>query len=272
MILFTEQINNEEMEKIIKEIYDNLKDISTVGCEITFETSLDKGKILKNMINKISRYKSIFINFFESDNFLEIGNRFFVSATSMAEILENSKNGEREEVLEKEFEKDRDLDELKVFCINVYLQMKEKNTINGMTFFKNVYLCEDRKSLLDLMKNLPDFNPDNEREEIRRLKEYVDLNINSETLSLKWIAQNVLFINVDYLSKLFVKEERMRFSEYINSKRMELAIQLLHRKGDENIKDIANQVGFGNNPGYFSQVFKKYTGIAPGEYMENRQR
>ena len=63
----------------------------------------------------------------------------------------------------------------------------------------------------------------------------------------------------------------MRFSEFVNSKRMQLAIQMLDKNSDVNIKDIANQVGFGNNPRYFGQVFKKYFGLTPSEYMESRE-
>ena len=37
---------------------------------------------------------------------------------------------------------------------------------------------------------------------------------------------------------------------------------------NDNIKTIARSVGFGNNPQYFSQVFKKYTGVSPLEYRE----
>lgn len=33
------------------------------------------------------------------------------------------------------------------------------------------------------------------------------------------------------------------------------------------LKYIAERVGFGNNPQYFSQLFKKKTGITPGAYI-----
>ena len=39
----------------------------------------------------------------------------------------------------------------------------------------------------------------------------------------------------------------------------------------ENVKNIAGKVGFGSNPQYFSQVFKRYTGLTPTEYMEGRR-
>jgi len=35
------------------------------------------------------------------------------------------------------------------------------------------------------------------------------------------------------------------------------------------INDIANRVGFGNNPQYFSQVFKKFVNMTPSEYKKS---
>jgi YesN/AraC family two-component response regulator len=49
---------------------------------------------------------------------------------------------------------------------------------------------------------------------------------------------------------------------------MEQAIRLMVYYHNDNIKTIARSVGFGNNPQYFSQVFKKYTGYTPTEYIE----
>ena len=74
-------------------------------------------------------------------------------------------------------------------------------------------------------------------------------------------------MNVGYLSKQFIKEEGMRFSEYLNQKRISEAVRLMSYYQKDNIKYIAQQVGFGNNPQYFSQVFKKYTGSTPSDYL-----
>ena len=38
--------------------------------------------------------------------------------------------------------------------------------------------------------------------------------------------------------------------------------------------EVAEQVGLGNNPHYFSQLFRKYTGLTPTEYrsrLENER-
>ncbi|MFA9378845.1 MAG: helix-turn-helix transcriptional regulator [Lachnotalea sp.] len=85
---------------------------------------------------------------------------------------------------------------------------------------------------------------------------------------MKWITANYLFISVGYLSKQFVKEEGERFSEYLNRIRMLEAQKLLLLYNNDNIKNIAKQVGFENSPHYFSQVFKRYAGCTPSEYWE----
>lgn len=45
------------------------------------------------------------------------------------------------------------------------------------------------------------------------------------------------------------------------------ARELIAQNPDEPIKNIAEQVGCGNNPQYFSQLFKKLTGMTPTEYV-----
>ena len=66
--------------------------------------------------------------------------------------------------------------------------------------------------------------------------------------------------------KRFWSADQKRF--VYSLKRMEQAIRLMVYYHNDNIKTIARSVGFGNNPQYFSQVFKKYTGYTPTEYIE----
>jgi YesN/AraC family two-component response regulator len=50
--------------------------------------------------------------------------------------------------------------------------------------------------------------------------------------------------------------------------RMEKAKELLSTYNYDMIYEIAKKVGFGSNPQYFSQVFKKLTGLSPSEYKD----
>lgn len=98
---------------------------------------------------------------------------------------------------------------------------------------------------------------------------YVEENLQDSNLTLKYIAENHLFMNVDYVSKKFYKETGQKFSQYLTKMRILKARQLISAAPSEPVKNIAEQVGCGNNPQYFSQLFKKQTGMTPTEYISS---
>ena len=104
---------------------------------------------------------------------------------------------------------------------------------------------------------------------IHQVLELIEDNLDQEELSLKWLAQELLFMNPDYLGKLFKREMQEKFSDYLLRVRMEKAIKLVTTTNFR-IGEIAEKVGFGDNSQYFSQVFKKYTGDAPREYRNKK--
>ncbi|WP_069998540.1 response regulator transcription factor [Cellulosilyticum sp. I15G10I2] len=103
---------------------------------------------------------------------------------------------------------------------------------------------------------------------IQKTIQCVEENLSNPDLSLKWIVDNYLFMNVDYVSKQFVKETGLKFSNYLNKIRIERAKQQLLQKGSNKMYSIANEIGCGNNPQYFSQFFKKHTGMTPTAYVK----
>ncbi|WP_166239010.1 response regulator transcription factor [Paenibacillus turpanensis] len=103
---------------------------------------------------------------------------------------------------------------------------------------------------------------------VQRVLEVIEECIASPELSLNWVAKQMLYMNADYLGKLFKKETGEKFSNYVMKLRIEKAIQSIEKQPDVKIFELAEQLGFGDNPQYFSQVFKKYTGQTPTEYMK----
>lgn len=103
---------------------------------------------------------------------------------------------------------------------------------------------------------------------INSTMDIIEQNIGNEHLTLRWIASNILYTNVDYLGKLFKKEVGENFSHYVMEKRMEMAKSLIVEGKKDRIYEVAEKVGYGSNSQYFSQVFKKYTGVSPLEYKE----
>jgi two-component system, response regulator YesN len=106
---------------------------------------------------------------------------------------------------------------------------------------------------------------------IRELLQYVNDNISDEELSLTAIANNCLYMNPDYLGKLFKKEMNECFNQYVKNVRIEKAKRLMDSDSNLKIGEIAERVGFGTNSQYFSQVFKKCTGCSPKEYRESTE-
>jgi len=91
--------------------------------------------------------------------------------------------------------------------------------------------------------------------------------LNDSRLSLKWLAENYLYMNVDYLSRQFINKTGEKFSSYLNRTRMEKAKKSLLQYDGNKIYMVAEKVGCGHNPRYFSQIFKKYTGMTPSQYV-----
>lgn len=74
-------------------------------------------------------------------------------------------------------------------------------------------------------------------------------------------------ISISHLSNLIKEELHLPYSDYITSKRIQKAKELL---ADENlsIEEIAERVGYGDYF-YFTKVFKKNCGISPSKYRKN---
>lgn len=102
---------------------------------------------------------------------------------------------------------------------------------------------------------------------IENLISYLELHMEDSNLTLKWIAENYLYMNVNYVSRCFLKETGQKFSSYLMNLRVQKAKEILSSQGNEKIQDVAELVGCGNNPYYFSKIFKKCTGMTPSAYV-----
>ncbi len=105
-------------------------------------------------------------------------------------------------------------------------------------------------------------------EPVREVIRYVREHLGESTLSLHYIATNVLFLHPDYLGKRFKKECGVKFSDYLMAQRMEKAKELLLSSPGLKVYEVARMVGLGENPAYFGKVFRKYTGMLPREFRE----
>lgn len=106
---------------------------------------------------------------------------------------------------------------------------------------------------------------------IQKAMRYAEGHFADGSLSLGKAAKEVLGLNPDYVGKLFKKECGLTFGEYVNAVRMEQAKRILAASEDVRVYEAAWQVGFGDDAAYFSQVFRKYAGVPPGEYRKLRE-
>jgi two-component system, response regulator YesN len=106
---------------------------------------------------------------------------------------------------------------------------------------------------------------------INQIIDEIDNQISNPDLTLKWLAQEVIFMNKDYLGKQFKKETGQTFSEYLIQYRMNMAKELINQSNQLQICEVAEKIGFKNNPAYFSRAFKKFTGLTPLTYQKNEK-
>ena len=92
---------------------------------------------------------------------------------------------------------------------------------------------------------------------ITKLIDYIQEHYKNPDLTLKWISENYLYMNVSYVSRCFTKETGEKFSGFLMNLRVQKAKEILASSGGEKIQDVAELVGCGNTPYYFSKIFKK---------------
>lgn len=96
---------------------------------------------------------------------------------------------------------------------------------------------------------------------VESVEEYIRQNI-QKNITRKELADAV-YLNPEYLSRLFKKEKGCTISEYMTREKMFLARSLLETT-NFSVSMIASKVGY-SNFSHFAQCFKKEFGISPSE-------
>mgnify|MGYP003369637418 CR=1 FL=1 len=253
---------------------------------IQFLHFCDTQALFETILKKISRYSRIFL-LDEKQRHHEIRNNLSAPwkiEKLGEEIFHAQDTTEITELLTSTFSQSSlDLETAQSIALSTYMWLHQKNHLipldNACDFFRKVYSCSTIQAIYEQLhvvaiqqtKDVPYHHPTACQSNVALIKSYVQKHLNEENLSLKWLAEHYLFISVRNLSKQFIQEEGERFSDYLNRIRMEEAKKLLLLYNNDNIKDIARQVGFGNNPRYFGQVFKRYTGCTPSDFLAHQQ-
>lgn len=105
---------------------------------------------------------------------------------------------------------------------------------------------------------------------LRHILDYIDEHF-SEKITLQELSA-LAGLTPPYFSAFFKQAMGISLWNYISSRRIDRAIQLL-ASGDRkrNMLDVAAECGF-NNSANFNKTFKKFTGVTPREYKNNMGR
>ncbi|WP_123039652.1 response regulator [Cohnella candidum] len=98
---------------------------------------------------------------------------------------------------------------------------------------------------------------------IAKVKEFIRERYGDDGLSLQHAAEHVC-VSPSHLSKVFSQETGQTFIECLTQTRIRKAMELLQTTNDRTY-EIAYSVGYGDAH-YFSNLFKKTTGLSPREY------
>ena len=103
--------------------------------------------------------------------------------------------------------------------------------------------------------------------QIDQVVNFIQKNIHQNVTRTE-IAHQV-YMNPEYLSRLFKKVKGISLSDYIVQEKLKIAISLLEGTNLP-VSVIATNIGY-TNFSYFTQVFKKVYGISPSEYRQKKK-
>lgn len=133
------------------------------------------------------------------------------------------------------------------------LQLDDIYRIRMMSHQRIREVCE----LISGMRNR------NANDLVEQARTYLEENYCDSSISLESAAERIA-LSPQYLSRIFSNQMGKTYIDYLTDLRIRRAMELL-RKTDRSIKEISNDVGYGD-PNYFSRIFKKITGKTPSDY------
>ncbi|OAS82584.1 MULTISPECIES: response regulator [Metabacillus] len=136
--------------------------------------------------------------------------------------------------------------------------IRELNTREEMT----TWLYSQMEMMIELINSS---KKSNKHKAVEKAKEYMEKNYHQD-ITLQEVA-DLVGMNPNYFSLLFKEEMGLTYIKYLTKCRMEKAKVML--KEGQKISEVSEKVGYLTYR-HFSEVFKKYTGMTPGQFKENK--
>lgn len=151
----------------------------------------------------------------------------------------------------------------------VLRRSSEGGSSRSLQLISRIYEAKERICEV-VCEMLREYSLESEEDEgfINKIKKFVDENHHMANLTLRYVAEQVVYMNAQYVGKQFYKQTGLKFNEYLLKVRIEHSMQMLSGREKYKMYEIAETVGLGKNIQYFYQLFKKYTGMTPREYQE----
>lgn len=153
-------------------------------------------------------------------------------------------------------------------------ELSKENTSIRLKLLKEAQSIEEMKGILfeyltDLFRTYVAVSETKSyRAMVNEIKHYIEENFANPDLSLKHLSDRFQ-VSGKYASYLFKTEFNMKFVDFLTELRMKEAEQLL-LETDYSLQDIALKVGYANAIS-FGRVFKRVTGITPGDYRSAKR-
>jgi YesN/AraC family two-component response regulator len=153
-----------------------------------------------------------------------------------------------------------DYDELNVVMKKVALEIKKNKKLEKLSSYSKVWV--DEESFDDDTKE-----KNTSESVVSQVKEFIKNNLGEE-LTVEKLAE-VVFLNPQYLMRLFKKETGKSILEYITEKKIALAKELLV-KSEMSTSRISDKLGY-SNYSYFIKIFRREVGKTPKEYRDEHK-
>ncbi len=146
------------------------------------------------------------------------------------------------------------------------LSQQAQDNVDGMEEFASYVVRQAMQTVSCLSSS--DQPDEGEGSVVDIVRGYVDSHL-SEELNRASLSKRV-FMNPDYLAKLFKEKTGQSLAAYIKERRIERAKEMLAHS-ELSISSIAQTVGY-DNLSYFSSIFHDRTGLQPGEYRRKYRK
>ena len=145
------------------------------------------------------------------------------------------------------------------------ISLQQDRQIDSSNFVTKLKRLKNRSQYIKWIEEfqkamIVSINPDSENQRIiLSAKKCIHQNYQNN-ISLDFVA-DYLCLSPNYFSKIFKKYTGQGFVDYLTDIRIKHATELL-QSGKYMVYEVAGMVGY-DNSSYFSQIFKKKTGISP---------